>query len=215
MGGQYIVKLYGYNTALPETGNYFLSRLLVLKVKYLVHKFLSIQYTIIKICIMNTQNQVDFITGKIQQLQTAILHSNSDCLLKFPDSLAKTLQVDEVGCVWIVVKKPLQFLHEFDRSFHVRLNYYRKGTPFFLNISGMARLVIDPEETNQLSPLLRNECTDENLLLCIRILQANYFENQPRIKQTTFKRWKQSIASLFTVDNNYHHFNITDNKNYA
>ncbi len=57
---------------------------------------------------MNTQNQVEFITGKIQQLQTAILHSHSNCLLKFPDSLANTLQVDEVGCVWIAVKNPQQ-----------------------------------------------------------------------------------------------------------
>ncbi len=34
---------------------------------------------------MNTQNQVEFITDKIQQLQTEILHSHSNCLLKFPD----------------------------------------------------------------------------------------------------------------------------------
>lgn len=115
---------------------------------------------------MNTQNQVGFITDKIKQLQTAILHSHSNCLLKFPDSLAKTLQVDEAGCVWIAVKKPLQMVHEFDRSFNVGLNYYRKGIPFFLNIFGVARLIIDPEETNQLSPSLRKECNNEDLLVC-------------------------------------------------
>ncbi len=164
---------------------------------------------------MNTQNQIGFITGKIQQLQTAILHSHSNCLLKFPDSLAKTLQVDEVGCVWIVVKKPRQLMHEFDRSFHVGLNYYRKSTPFFLNIYGMARLVIDPEEINQLPPSLSMECNNENLLLCIRILQANYYENQPRTKQSTFQKCKQSILSLFMEDNNYYHFDIAGEKNYA
>lgn len=164
---------------------------------------------------MNTQNQIGFITGKIQQLQTAILHSHSNCLLKFPDSLARTLQVDEIGCVWIAVKKPRQFVHEFDRSFHVGLNYYRKGTPFFLNIFGIARLVIDPEEINQLPPSLGKECNNESLLLCIRILQANYYENQPRTKQSTFQRWKQSILSLFMEDNNYYHFDIAGEKNYA
>ncbi len=164
---------------------------------------------------MNTQNQIGFITGKIQQLQTAILHSHSNCLLKFPDSLAKTLQVDEVGCIWIAVKKPLQLVHEFDRSFQVGLNYYKKGIPFFLNISGMARLVIDPEEINQLPPALAKECNSENLLLCIRILRANYYETQPRTKQNTFQRWMQSILSVFTGDNDYYHFDIAGDKNYA
>jgi general stress protein 26 len=164
---------------------------------------------------MNTQNQIGFITGKIQQLQTAILHSHSNCLLKFPDSLAKTLQVDEVGCVWIAVKKPLQLVHEFDRSFHVGLNYYRKGTPFFLNIFGVARLVIDPEEINQLSHSLKKECNNEDLMLCIRILQANYYENPPRSKQSIFQRWKQTILSMFTGYNNYYHFDISDTQNYA
>lgn len=164
---------------------------------------------------MNTQNQVGFITAKIQELQTAILHSHSNCLLKFPDSLAKTLQVDEVGCVWVAVKKPSQLVHEFDRSFHVGLNYYRKGTPFFLNVFGVARLIIDPEEINQLPPLLGKEYENENLLLSVRILQANYYEHQTREKQNSFQRLKQSVFALFTGENDYYHFDIGSEKNCA
>jgi hypothetical protein len=164
---------------------------------------------------MNTQNQVGFITDKIKHLQSAILHSHSNCLLKFPDSLAKTLQVDEVGCVWIAVKKPRQLVNEFDRSFQVALHYYRKGAPFYLNISGIARLVIDPEEINQLAPELRSECNHENLLLSVRILRANYYETRPGISQNFFQRWKQYISTIFIGDNNYYQFDMADKKNYA
>lgn len=164
---------------------------------------------------MNTLNQVGFISNKIQQLETAILHCHSNSLLKFPTSLAQTIRVDEVGCVWITVKKPLQFVHEFDRSFHVALNYYKKGTPFYLNIFGMARLIIDPEEINQLSPDLMKEYTDGNLLLCVRILEASYYENQPKKLQNTLQRWKQSISTLLSGDTNYYYFNVEDEKNYA
>ena len=165
---------------------------------------------------MNTQNQVGFICNKIQQLETAILHSHSNCLLKFPDSLVKTLEVDTVGCIWLAVKKPVQFLHEFDRSFHVGLNYYKKGTPFFLNILGMARLVIDPEELNQLSSSLRAAYTEDTILISVRILQANYYENPPAsAKQSPFKKWKQSILSLFNGESNFYHFNLGEEKNYA
>ncbi|MDZ4793631.1 MAG: hypothetical protein SGI83_05065 [Bacteroidota bacterium] len=164
---------------------------------------------------MNTQNQVGFIAAKIQELQTAILHSHSNCLLKFPDSLAKTLQVDEVGCIWITVKKPMQRVHEFDRSFHVALNYYKKGAPFFLNVFGMARLIIDPEEINQLPPALEKEHKNENLVLAVRILQVNYYEKQQRIKQNSFQRLKQSVFSLFTGENDYYHFDMGGEKNCA
>ena len=164
---------------------------------------------------MNTQNKVEFITDKIKQLQTAILHSHSNCLLKFPDSLAKTLQVDEVGCVWIAVKKPQQHVHEFDRSFQVALKYYRKGAPFYLNIFGIARIVIDPEEINQLTPELRSECDHENLLLSVRILNANYYKNQSRISQNIFQRWKQFVSTMIIGNNNFYQFNMADEKNYA
>lgn len=165
---------------------------------------------------MNTQNQVGFIAAKIQELQTAILHSHSNCLLKFPDSLAKTVFVDEVGCIWITVKKPLQLVHEFDRSFHVALNYYRKGAPFFLNVFGIARLVIDPEEINQLPAGLEKELKNENLLLAVRILQASYYEKEPRVKQNSFQRLKQSVFSLFTGENDdYYHFDIGGERNCA
>ena len=164
---------------------------------------------------MNTQNQAGFISNKINLLQTAILHSHSNCLLKFPDSLAKTVQVDEVGCIWLAVKKPRQFVHEFDRSFHVVLKYYRKGAPFYLNIFGIARLVIDPEEINQFPSKLRSESNQDNLILSVRILKANYYEIQQRTSQNIFQRWKQYISTLFIGNSNYYQFDMADKNNYA
>jgi len=164
---------------------------------------------------MNTQNQVGFISGKIQQLQTALLRSQSNCLLKFPNSIATTLEVDNVGCVWIAVPKPTQYLHEFDRSFQVDLNYYKKGAPFYLNVSGAARLVIDPEEINHLSPVVKNAFDDETVLLAVRILTANYYETDSKPKQNPLLKWKQSILSMFTGDSDYYQFNVAGEKSYA
>jgi general stress protein 26 len=164
---------------------------------------------------MNTQNQIGFISDKINQLQTAILHSHSNCLLKFPDSLVKTIQVDEVGCIWLAVKKPKQFVHEFDRSFHVALNYYRKGAPFYVNIFGISRLVIDPEEINQIPSKIRSECNKDTLLMSVRILKATYYENQQRKSQNILQRWKQYVSTLLIGDSNYYQFDMAEEKNYA
>ena len=162
-----------------------------------------------------TQNQIGFITQKIQELHTAILHCHSNSLLKLPTSLINTLYVDEVGCVWIAVNKPTQFLQEFDRSFHVALNYYKKGSPFFLNTLGMARVVIDPEELNMLPEHVKHNYDSSKLLMCVRILEANYYETPDKTEQNIFQKCKQTISELFYGNNEYYHFNMNDEKNYA
>ncbi len=164
---------------------------------------------------MNTQTQVGFITGKIHQLQTALLRSHSNCLLKFPNAIATTLEVDNVGCIWIAVPKPTQYLHEFDRSFQVDLNYFRKGTPFYLNVYGVARLVIDPEEINHLSPVVKDAVNDETVLLAVRILTANYYKTEIKPKQNPLIKWKESLVSLFTGDSDFYQFDMAGEKSYA
>ena len=164
---------------------------------------------------MNTNNQVGFISEKIRQLQTAILRSHSNCLLKFPNAIATTLEVDNVGCVWITVPKPTQYLHEFDRSFQVDLHYFKKGTPFYLHIYGVARLVIDPEEINHLSPVAKSAIDHKTVLVAVRILTANYYQTANKTTQNTLVKWKQSLVSLFTGESGYHQFNMSPEKSYA
>lgn len=164
---------------------------------------------------MSTQNQIGFITNKIQELQTAILQIHSNSLLKLPTSVVETMHVDELGCVWIAVNKPTQYLHEFDRSFHVALNYYRKGKPFYLNSYGIARVVIDPEEMNNIPADLRQELTSDKLLLCVRILEANYYEKEPKPVQSIFQKCKQTLSDLFVGSNEYYHYKEEDQAYYA
>jgi uncharacterized protein (DUF427 family) len=63
---------------------------------------------------------------------------------------------------------------------------------------------------------LRAAYTEDTILISVRILQANYYENPPATtKQNPFKKWKQSIMALFNGDSNYYHFNAGEEKNYA
>lgn len=163
---------------------------------------------------MNTQNQISFITQKISQLQTALLHIHSNSILKLPTSVVETLHVDELGCIWVAINKPTQYVHEFDRSFHVGLNFYRKGTPFYLNIYGIARVVIDPEEMNQVPAEMQSKLSNR-LLLCVRILEANYYETQPRQEMNLLQKWRQTLAELFVGGNDLYHFKAEDVAHFA
>lgn len=164
---------------------------------------------------MTTQNQIGFITEKIQQLQTAILECHSNSVLQIPRSVVQTLYVDEIGCVWVGIDKPRQFINEFDQSFHVALNYYKKGIPFFLNTFGLARVVVDPEDISNLNPVLKEQYNNGKLILCIRIKEVSYFEKQPPEIHSFLHKCQQSIWSLFVPNNDYYHFNIDQKENFA
>jgi general stress protein 26 len=158
---------------------------------------------------MNTQNQINFIAGKIDQLQTALLHIHSNSLLKFPTSVAEKLHIDELGCVWVAINKPTQYVHEFDRSFHVGLNFYKKGKAFYLNTYGLARVVTDPEEMNHVPATIMSQLNDR-LLICVRILEANYYETQPKQVQNIFQKCRQTLSDLFIGSDDYYHFKAGD-----
>lgn len=164
---------------------------------------------------MNTQDQIGFITRKIQYLQTAIMHCHTNCRLKLPTTLAQTLFVDEKGYVWITVSRPPQYIHERYQHFHVALNYYKKGIPFFLNSFGIARVISDPEELNQIPENLKEHYNKEKLVLCVRILEASYFDKEPKSQKGLIQKLKQSLAEMFYGNNDYFYFYPDDEKYFA
>lgn len=166
---------------------------------------------------MKKTNQLHFISEKIKKLETAILHCHSNCLLQFPKSVAKTHFVDDFGCIWITVKTPKKYLHEFDNSFHVGLNYYKKGSPFYLNIFGMAKVFVDSDNFNKIPTELHYIKEKDELFLSVRILEANYSEQPTSKVKGMLKRWMQSISNIFSGDeeNYYYYLSMEDEKKYA
>jgi hypothetical protein len=85
---------------------------------------------------MNTSNQLGFITSKIEELETAVLHSHCNSVLNIRSAIVKTRQVDETGNIWFTIARPLQEINQFEKQFPVALNYYKKESNFFMNVFG-------------------------------------------------------------------------------
>jgi general stress protein 26 len=93
--------------------------------------------------------------------------------------VVQTLKVDEAGQVWFFVNRPEQYLHEFDREFPARLNFFRKGKRFYLQITGKAFIVTDPEELNEvvnISDDVRQVATSHQVLVKFKIMHVEYYE---------------------------------------
>ena len=71
-----------------------------------------------------------FIREKIQELRSALFFSQSSSLLRMTTTIISIVKVDEVGQIWFYVPRPRQALHEFDREFPARLEFFRKGKAF-------------------------------------------------------------------------------------
>src|SRR4051812_25267041 len=87
-----------------------------------------------------------FLHEKIRNLGSAIFFNQSDAVLKLPTSIVRILHTDEYGYVWFYVQKPPQQLNEFEKEFPVKLDFFRKGLDYSLQVIGTGYLVSDPEE---------------------------------------------------------------------
>ena len=132
-----------------------------------------------------------FLQDKIMDLQQALFFSESSAVLKLPTSIISALCVDDVDQVWFFVKRPGQFVNEFDREFRAKLEFYKKGKNFYLHLSGKACMVTDPEEINNvfgLSHEQKIQAQSEMVLVKFRITEIQFYPLQvlrPALPQGT------------------------------
>jgi hypothetical protein len=136
-----------------------------------------------------------FLREKIQNLGSAIFFNQSDAVLKLPTSIVRIIHVDDYGYAWFFVQRPQQLLTEFEKEFPVKLDFFRKGLDYSLQVIGNGYIVSDPEEifvvtTNvdevkQFNP-------EKMVLIKVKITRADYFENISGHKPT----WFQNTISM-------------------
>ncbi|HVS95293.1 MAG TPA: pyridoxamine 5'-phosphate oxidase family protein [Puia sp.] len=127
---------------------------------------------------MLPQPNLLFLREKILDLKNAIFISQHSSLIKIATTIVSVEKMDDLGQLWFFVPKPQQALHEFDREFPVRLEFFRKGKEFFVHASGKAYIVTDPEEINGLlDEEIRGKTDDRLVLIKVRMMKAEYFQS--------------------------------------
>jgi general stress protein 26 len=148
---------------------------------------------------MSANPQLNFLREKIQEIGSAIFFNLSDAVLKFPTSIVSTLKVDDYGYIWFFMKKPKQNIKEFETEFPVRLDFFKKGKEYFLQVMGKASIIMDPEELNLFMDA--EEVTDclngDVVLIKVKMLKAEFFETQQRQKAGWWQVALSSMTSWF------------------
>ena len=153
-----------------------------------------------------TNQQLNFLQEKIQEIGSAIFFNLSDSVLKLPTSLVSTLKVDDYGFIWFFIQKPKQHLKEFENEFPVRLDFFRKGKSYFLQVMGKGWVVTDPEEIYLAATLpeeVKEAAMNDMVLVKVKISKAEYYETR-----TPRHSWWYGAVNTFTTwfrnsNNNY------------
>ena len=136
----------------------------------------------------------------IMDLQQALFFTDTQSILRFPVSIINVLQADEVGQLWFIVKRPTQQLNEFDKEFRARLDFYKKGKNYYLQVKGKACIVSDPEEINNVHDLnedIKKLAATSMVLIRMKIGESYYYpakEQAPMLKPVLSKLNLQNSA---------------------
>jgi hypothetical protein len=140
---------------------------------------------------MKPADCIPFLQNKIQGIGSALFYNLSCGVLKFPTTIVSILKVDEVANIWFFANRPEQHLQEFDREFPVHMQFYRKGKGYYLQITGKAYIVNDPEELYGLMDLseeVKAKAFKDMVLIRVKIGSAEYYEyRQPFAYQNNIK----------------------------
>ena len=111
--------------------------------------------------------QLSLIREKITELRTALFFCDTPGALPYSGYLVEIKEVDEQGFIWLNVKKQSGQGVLPGEFFKVKLEFYRKGIPYTIDIKGMACITEDS--------------TEEMLTLKIEIGKLQYKEFIPAI----------------------------------
>jgi hypothetical protein len=143
---------------------------------------------------MKPGKDLSFLQDKIQGIGSALFYNLSSGVLKFPTSIVTVLKVDEAYNIWFFANRPEQNLQSFDREFPVRMQLYRKGKGYHLQISGKAYIVDDPEDVYSVVSLpeeIKIKAFRELALVKVKISHVEYYEYTRRFAR------RRSLKGLF------------------
>ena len=95
---------------------------------------------------------LEFIRKKIYELNTALMYSMGNEPIRTPNAVITAQQVDDEGNLWFSFRSALPCLDAYEESFPVRLNFFRKGIPFHMQVSGKATVIKNGEKKQRYMP---------------------------------------------------------------
>ena len=135
----------------------------------------------IKKHVMNiSDNNLEFLKKKIEQIKVALFKSEMNSELQLPNNIIQVIKVDDSGDLWFFTSCIHDQANNLNKNFYAYLDFYRKGFDERLKISGKAVLVNEEEMNENLFPHSNYSIGTAPRLVLVKltIMQAEYVESR-------------------------------------
>ena len=128
---------------------------------------------------------ISVLREKIKELENALFMSESNTLVSLPTHIVRVSEVDEEGNIWFIIPKPTQVIESFPKEMSAKLDFFKKGSSFFLKISGIASIVWTTKEMEDanLSTEFVASLKNGNVAVKVKVELSEIMEKAP--KQTS------------------------------
>jgi general stress protein 26 len=142
----------------------------------------------------NEQDTLDaqnLLKQQIMDLGSALLFTENKSELKLPVHVINNVQVDDENQIWFLIQRPTQALSEFDAEMPAKLDFFKKGMPYQVKVTGIAYIVDDVAKVATLAGL----GVDSKSLVAIKVTIANA-DYIPTVQQKPAQGWLQQTKAL-------------------
>ena len=136
----------------------------------------------------------------INEIKTALFFSEQEAVMKFPVSVITCQYVDNAGQVWFFMNRTSQSLDGYDKSFPAKLDFFKKGCPRSIQLTGYAYIVHEEEVILGLLELpeeMRAAAMGEYVLIKFIPGKVDNFELETKKPLVSVKKMEHSLQHLF------------------
>ncbi|MEO6539351.1 MAG: pyridoxamine 5'-phosphate oxidase family protein [Ferruginibacter sp.] len=149
---------------------------------------------------------LQFLKEKINDIKIALFRSELNPGLQLPNNIVQTLNVDDEGTVWFFTSCNGNHVENIDRPFYAYLSYQKKGTGCRLQVSGKA-CIVKNDDAGIFSMQDYSKGNYGRLVLVkMKIMQAEFFENKPSENISWGGKIKNSFAHFFMTPHRIYNF---------
>jgi general stress protein 26 len=131
---------------------------------------------------MTQDMSISVLREKIKELENALFMSESNALVSLPTHIVRVSEVDEEGNIWFIIPKPTQVIESFSKEMPAKLDFFKKGSSFFLKISGIASIVWTAREMKNanLSDEFSGSLKNGNVAVKVKVEFSEHIEKAPK-----------------------------------
>ena len=141
--------------------------------------------------------EMQTLKNKIMEFQSALFFTDSRSIVKLPTHVISDVELDNEGAIWFVIPKPSMHIEAYDKEMPAKLDFFKKGTDFFVKVRGTAFLQTEATEAS-LSAEMRQRMQDADVILVkVQVQESELVDNTPKPSQNWLQASRSQLSSWF------------------